>query len=351
MHAIKPFLTTRQATIKSAWKQLNDNGYKILFVVDDDTRLCGSVTDGDIRRWILRDRPLSAAIADAMCATPVTATVAETPEQLKHKMLASRLECMPVLNDGVIERLVFWDDLFAETPIVTEQIADVPVVIMAGGRGERLEPFTSILPKPLMPIGDQPLIQVIMGRFKPYGVQRFLLSLNYKSNLIRAYFQDCEENFRLSYHEEDRPLGTIGALSLMEAELQSTFIVSNCDIIVEANYADIVGFHRSNRNLITLVCSMRHVSIPYGIVEIENGGTLKSIDEKPEYDVLVNTGFYVLEPELIRAIPKGERFDVTHLIGKLRQEQQKIGVYPIGEKSWMDIGELDAYQDVLRRLR
>ena len=167
--------------------------------------------------------------------------------------------------------------------------------------------------------------------------------------MIGVYFKDVIKNLKIQFLQEKTPSGTAGSLSLLADQLKETLIVSNADIIVEANYADVVRYHRENKNKITLVCSMKHFPIPYGVVEIENGGTLKGITEKPEFDHLVLTGVYVMEPELLRMVPQDTVFHMTHLIEKVKREGHKIGVYPVSEKAWMDIGELETYPETLTR--
>jgi dTDP-glucose pyrophosphorylase len=353
MESINRFLTKPDVSIKEGWKQLNDNGYKILFIVDDHGVLIGSVTDGDVRRWILADRSIQEPLLRIMKSPPLRGLESDDEPKLRKLMLETRVECIPIVDAaGRPKQLLFWDTLFSReyTPTREESI-DVPVVIMAGGRGVRLDPFTRILPKPLIPIGDKPIIEVIIEKFRQYGANRFFLSLNYRSSMIKAYFQDLPHEYDIHYIEEETPSGTAGSLHQLDGRLDGTFIVSNCDILVEANYADILRFHRENRNRITLIGSMRHLSIPYGVVEIENGGSLKEIKEKPEFDFLANTGLYVLEPDLLKRIPKNKVYHITHLIEQLRQENEKIGVYPISAKSWMDVGELKEYQETLMRFR
>lgn len=350
MERIQSLVTPPQVSVKEAWKKLSDNGYRVLFVVDAQGHLVGSVTDGDVRRWILQDGTLGADIAEVMKENPIVAYEDESEEAIRKKLLEHRIECVPIINrQRAVQRVVFWDDFFKDIvarPVVKMQL---PVVIMAGGLGCRLEPITKILPKPLIPIGDKPVIEIIMEKFARYGVRDFFVSVNYKANMIKAYFQDSPLDYNIQYCEELTPSGTAGSLSLLKGKVQTSFIVSNADIIIDADYTDIVDFHVKNQNQITLVCSMKHFAIPYGVVEIENGGELKGIQEKPELDHLVLTGFYVMEPELLRHIPDNQVFHMTHLIDLLRVENQKIGVYPVSEKAWMDVGEMDEYREVLRR--
>lgn len=350
MDNIKPFLISPDVSIKEAWRQLNENGYKILFVTDAGGVLQGSVTDGDIRRWILADQPITAPASKIMKSQPISVMETDGLEAIKQLMLANRIECVPVLDQsGSPQRLVFWDTVFGGKKSPPMEKLDIPVVIMAGGRGIRLDPFTKILPKPLIPIGEKPILEIIMEKFRAYDVKKFYISLNYRSNMIKAYFQDVPHDYDIHYIEEETPSGTAGSLHQLNGRVDNTFIVSNCDIIVDANYADIVAFHRKRKNKITLVGAMRHFPIPYGVLEIENGGSLKEIREKPEFDFLVNTGLYILEPEILSRIPRDRVYHITHLIEHLRKESEKIGVYPIASQSWMDVGEIEAYRETLRR--
>jgi dTDP-glucose pyrophosphorylase len=350
MGSIKQLVTHGDVSIKQAWRQLNDGGCRILFIADDMGILLGSITDGDIRRWILEDKSILAQVNDVMCKIPVFLKQGESKERIKQKMLSQRLGCVPVLNDdGKIVNVVFWDEVFMSDEHTQEiESIDLPVVIMAGGRGVRLDPFTKVLPKPLIPIGDKAVVEVIMEKFSRYGIHDFYLSLHYKAGMIKAYLQDCSAAYNVQYCEEPSPRGTAGSLALLADELSSTFIVSNADVIIDANYADIVRFHKENRHLLTLVCSMKHFPIPYGVVSIGRGGGLRGIEEKPEFDRLVLTGMYVVEPELLRMIPNDRLFHMTHLIEMLRVEGKEIGVYPISEKAWMDVGEIKAYAETLK---
>ncbi|MFH1074541.1 MAG: sugar phosphate nucleotidyltransferase, partial [Candidatus Firestonebacteria bacterium] len=223
------------------------------------------------------------------------------------------------------------------------------VVIMAGGEGTRLSPFTKILPKPLIPIGEKPIMEIIVDRFMAYGCRDFYVSVNYKASILKAYFSDFTQNCIIKFVQEEKPLGTIGSLCLFKEVLKTTFFVTNCDILIEADYADILKFHKSNKNLITMVVSMKHYTIPYGVCEIKNGGDLRGILEKPEYDFLVNTGMYLMEPQVVKDIPQNSYYNMNELINDYVHHNKKIGAYPISEKSWLDMGEFQELQKTLRK--
>jgi len=349
MERLKKVLIEPEQPIKLVLKHMDLVGEKTLFVVDKENKLLGTVTDGDIRRWILKGRSLLAGVSKVMNCNPISLTQGVKAGKTKAIMINREIECLPIVDDEKkVIAAVWWMDLF-KNKLKKLKSLKLPVVIMAGGEGARLHPFTKILPKPLMPIGDKPIIEIIINRFFDYGCKDFYLSLNYKSSIIKAYFSDFEHAYKINYILESKPLGTAGSLNFLKNKIKKTFFVSNCDILIEADYADILKFHHQKKNKITLVSSMKNFIIPYGICEIQGGGVLKNIREKPEYDFLVNTGMYVLEAEVIDDIPKNHFLNITDLINDYIKRGEKVGVYPVSEKSWMDMGQFEALQETLKK--
>ncbi|MFA5039031.1 MAG: nucleotidyltransferase family protein [Candidatus Omnitrophota bacterium] len=351
MERLKKVLIRPDETVKQVLKHMDAVGEKTLFVSDPDNRLLGTVTDGDIRRWILKGRSLDDVISRVMNSRPVFLPRDFDQEKAKTLMLRKGVECLPVIEgDRCIVAAVWWVDLF-KSALRKRASLKLPVVIMAGGEGARLHPFTKIIPKPLMPLGEKPIIEIIVDRFFHYGCKDFYLSLNYKSNIIKAYFSDFEHKYRINYILENKPLGTAGSLHFLKSKIKRTFFVSNCDILIETDYADILKFHRQRKNCITLVSSMKNFTIPYGVCKIQDGGGLKFIHEKPEYDFLVNTGMYILEPSVLSDIPANEFYNITDLINDYLKRGKKVGVYPVSEKSWVDIGQMEEMQNTLRNIK
>ena len=267
-------------------------------------------------------------------------------ENVKNTLIQKRYEAIPIIdNKKQIVEILFWNALFQNEKKKYTKI-NAPVVIMAGGRGTRLDPFTRILPKPLIPIGDKTMLEVIMDEYKQYGITDFYISVNHKAKLIKAYFEETKINASIKFIDEDKPLGTAGALKFIEGKIDVPFFVSNCDIIIKNDYADIYDFHIKEKYDITIVASMQHYKIPYGICEILNGGSLDRIVEKPEYDFLVNTGMYILNPNVLSNIPSNEFFHITHLIEKIKSKRLKVGVYPVSEKAWIDVGQWSEFNKV-----
>ena len=219
---------------------------------------------------------------------------------------------------------------------------------MAGGKGTRLKPLTNIIPKPLLPIGEKTILETIMDKFMDIGCSAFYLSVNYKADSIRHYFDTLERNnYTISYFKEDKPLGTIGSLFLLKRIINQTFFISNCDIIIEEDYSEIYKYHKANSNEITIVAALKHYPIPYGTIETGENGKLITLTEKPELTFKINSGMYILEPHLLLEIPNNSFYHITDLIEKVKKRKGQIGVFPVSEKSWKDIGNWSEYKEMI----
>jgi len=342
-------LIAPSATIGQALRSMSESGSRLVFVTGESRSLLGILTDGDVRRWIVDGRSLDEPVSSAMNVSPLTMPSGASHDDAREIMVERRIDCVPLVDaGGHITGAIWWVDLF-ETPRTVHAQLGLPVVIMAGGQGTRLAPLTTVLPKPLMPIGDKTILELIMERFAHYGCEPFYLSVNYKANLVRAYVADLDLSYSVDFIEESRPLGTAGSLALLRDRLSSTFFLTNCDITVDADYGDIVEFHKARGNRITLVASAKHYTIPYGVCEIGEGGALVAMREKPEYDFLVSTGFYVVEPSVLDDINDDVFSHMTDVINQYLVRGEKVGVYPVPEHSWVDIGEVEALRETLQR--
>lgn len=332
------------ADLLSALKQMDAIDKKLLIVFDGDD-FVNVLSIGDIQRAILGDIKLNEPLGKALRTKNIIASATDSLDQIKQVMRRGRIECMPVISqEGALLTVHFWEDLFGEEETRTKANLSMPVVIMAGGKGTRLKPLTNVIPKPLLPIGDKTIIEEIMERFSAVGCSEFHLSVNYKAETIKHYFAQLEgPKWNISYFQEDEPLGTAGSLFLAKEKLKSTFFVSNCDIIINEDYAEIVNYHKQNKNELTIVSALKDYSIPYGTIETTSNGTLASLREKPDLLFQINTGMYVLEPHLLDEIPENKFFHITHLIEKIMARGGRVGVFPISEGSWIDIGEWDSY--------
>ena len=338
------------ATIKEAMEALDKTAEKVLLVTDDNHALIGTLTDGDIRRYILKAQDLSGTIENAYNRNPIFVfKKGFDREKIKKVLTQKRINLIPILdqNRKVVD-FITWEKVFGNNRKSEDQKLNIPVVIMAGGSGTRLEPFTKVLPKPLIPIDDKPVIDHIIDRFRAYGITEFYLTIHHMSKILRAYFEEKDPDYSIGFAEEDEPRGTAGSLTLLKDRLNSPFFVSNCDIIIEADYSDIFRFHTNNGYDITLVASAKQFNIPYGICELNGSGSLERIQEKPKYNFLVNTGLYILNPSVINLIPDKGLFHITHLIDKVRENSGTIGVYPVSEKAWIDVGQWAEYRKALK---
>ncbi|MBB3140066.1 nucleotidyltransferase family protein [Halomonas organivorans] len=341
-----------QRKVLEALHQLEETRRKILYVTVEEGRLLGTLTDGDVRRWILGGGDLDGAVEAVCNRIPYSARAGYRIADIKSAMSSHKINSVPVLDDaGNIIDVLFWDSLFQQDVQNRQRTSlDLPVVVMAGGKGTRLAPFTSVLPKPLIPVGEKTAIEVILDSFVECGVDDFYLSVNYKSKLIQAYFEELAPPYRLNYVYEDKPLGTGGSLHTLAGELEGDLIVTNCDVIVKADYHDLVEHHRREDNDITMVVSLRHYDIPYGICDIVDNGQLCAMREKPHYNFLVNTGLYVLKSSMLELIPENQFYHLTELIEDVKKRGGRVGVYPISDKAWLDTGEWQQYCETMARL-
>ncbi|MGE3609157.1 MAG: nucleotidyltransferase family protein [Bacteriovoracaceae bacterium] len=341
-------------TIIEAMSILDATSEKVLLVVDQANKLLGTMTDGDLRRHILKSSDLKGDISSAYKKEFIYFKDHEfDPIKAKATLKEKVISLIPIVDDeGRLVDYFSWNKLHLEGGSIDIEVTplDVPVVIMAGGKGTRLEPFTHVLPKPLIPVKGTPIIEHIILRFKKYGLSNFLITVQHKSNIIRAYFEEQSLDYSLKFIKETQPLGTAGSLSLMKEELQGPFFVSNCDIIVDADYVDLYEFHQKHKYDITLVASLKDYHIPYGTCVLNEEGCLSEIVEKPNFNFLVNTGLYVLNSSVLELIPPNEVFHMTHLIEKVMKNNGRIGVFPVSERSWVDIGQWSEYKRALSLL-
>lgn len=339
-------------TIHESMKILNTVATKILFVVDINRKFIGTLTDGDIRRFILNNGNLEISVINACNINSYKINIGFDKDTIVREMTNLDIIYAPVINEQetLVDIFVFNNSL-SKLIKKLPKLIDLPVVIMAGGKGTRMAPFTNVLPKPLIPIGEKTILELIMDEFLSYGINQFYFTINYKGEMIKAYFDCIDTHYKITYLQEANFYGTAGSLTLLPRGFSSTFIVSNCDIIVKADFADILDFHKKSGACLTIISSLQHHTIPYGVVEFENGGVVTAIKEKPEYSFTINTGVYILEPECLALIPKNELFHMTHLIEKLMGLGKKVCTYPINESEYIDVGQWEEYRSAIKVLQ
>jgi dTDP-glucose pyrophosphorylase len=334
--------------IKTAFDKLNRTAQKVLLVVDETRRLLGTLSDGDLRRYALtKGADLASSIRDCYNKQSFHLKWRFSLKTARDIFLKHKIELIPILDeeDRVVDCLT-WAQLFSREGMSEARVKDLEMaaVIMAGGRGVRLAPFTKILPKPLIPIGDRPIIEVIVNGFREQGISKYYITLNHKAEMIESYFNGIEKDYEVRFTKEDDFLGTAGSLKLLEEEISDCFIVSNCDVITKVDFEDVANFHRERNSLLTILSPLQHYKIPYGIIDFKKGGEVKAILEKPEYTFTINAGVYILNREALGFIPAHSFFDMTDLIKVLIENNRKVVTYPIDAHSYIDIGQWDEYR-------
>lgn len=349
---LKTLLVSPHVSIKEAMQKLNDTAQRILFVVEKGNRLVGTITDGDIRRGIIHGMAFKDEVSNLMHKkfSRVVSDTQDLMQQVKDIMIKDKLEQIPVIDkDGVIKDVICWVDILdRKSQSLPGMNHSNPVVIMAGGKGLRLDPFTKILPKPLMPIGEKTIVELIMEKFCRHGFNKFSYSLNYKKEYIKMFLQENEfPLYELDWVEEKECLGTIGSLSLLKNRLKETFFVTNCDSLLDTDLEQALNWHKQCEAIITIIGCHNEVKIPFGVLEISDG-KLKKMMEKPVHDIIINTGVYIMEPRVLSYIPEGRKMDIDELIEAVAKKE-KISVYTIFG-GWFDIGQWEEYKESMKRL-
>ena len=340
---IKKRIITPEATLLEAMKQMDERKVRTLFVMNEES-FGGIVTIGDIQRAIIKNFSLNEEVSRILNKNKIYGYKSEGEESIKAKMRSMRAEVMPILDDkGGLVDVWFWSDLFKKTEQAQREKINLPVVIMAGGKGTRLKPITNVIPKPLVPIGDKTILETILDQFEEIGCTKFYMSVNYKADIMKYYLSQLDHKYDIEFFQEDKPLGTIGSVSLLKGKITTPFFVSNCDSINEQDYRDVYDYHVENHNDLTIVTMVKTFKIPYGVIETGEDGLMTSLSEKPELTYQVNTGVYILNPSCIEEIPEGEFFHITHLMEKIKARGGRVGCFPVSEHAWKDMGEWPEY--------
>lgn len=330
-------------TVLQSLKKMDEVKVKMLFVFDQE-RFLSILTIGDVQRAIIKQTALSNSVFTIIDVHKKFASPTEKKEQIREKMLALRAECMPVVDEnGNLVDVYLWSEMFKHSEPEHREKIDLPVVIMAGGKGTRLKPITNVIPKPLVPVGDKTILEVIMDQFEGIGCHKFYMSVNYKANMMEFYLSQLDHKYDVEFFMENKPLGTIGSVSLLKGKITTPFFVSNCDSINEQDYRDVYDYHVNNKNDMTIVTLVKSFKIPYGVIKTGEDGLMQSLQEKPEHTYMVNSGVYILSPELIDEIPEDEFFHITHLMEKVKARGGRVGCFPVSENSWHDMGEWPEY--------
>ncbi|QQE78258.1 nucleotidyltransferase family protein [Alicyclobacillus sp. SO9] len=325
-------------SIRESVEIIDKGRHQIALVVDGDFKLLGTVTDGDVRRAILRAKDFSVHAEEIMNRNPITASIDTPAKVTRQNMLEKGIRAVPVVDDdGRVLGLEVWN---AFQPSHSKH--ENWVVLMAGGLGHRLTPLTDSCPKPLLKVGPKPILETILESFIAQHFDKFFLSVNYKGNMIEDYFGDGSKwGVTIKYLKEEKRMGTAGALSLLPVIPDSPLIVMNGDLLTSVNFEQLLQFHLENKSAATMCVREHTYTLPYGVVQLQNHQFM-GIEEKPVQQLFVNAGIYVIDPKVLTLIQPDIYTDMTTCFQQMVQQHYHISAFPIREY-WLDIGKMDDY--------
>jgi dTDP-glucose pyrophosphorylase len=326
------------STIKEALEIIDKAAMQIALVIDDSDKLLGTLTDGDIRRGLLRGLDLNSSIKTIVYKTPTVANISDTKEEILKLALSKKLHQVPIIdNDGKIVGIQEIEELIKPKNKTNK------VILMVGGLGTRLRPLTENTPKPMLKVGNKPILQTIVEKFAEYGYTNIVMCVNYKSHIIQDYFGNGSKfGVTIEYILEEQRMGTAGALSLLKEKPCEPFFVMNGDLLTNVNFEHLHNYHLSNNSLGTMCVREYDIQVPYGVVNIK-GSKILSIEEKPTQSFFVSAGIYMLSPDVLEYIPKNEFYDMPTLFEKLISENKNTISFPLREY-WLDIGRIEEYK-------
>ena len=344
-YEVERYIVKKEHTLLEAMQIINQNRQGIGFVCENN-RLLGALSDGDIRRKLIKSNDLFSNVDSAANYNVLYVYYGEK-ERAEKLLYETDVTAIPLVDGN--NRIIAVAVKEVLRPI-TEHRVNIPVAIMAGGKGTRLRPYTDVLPKPLIPVGNKTIVERIIDQFKNVGCSKFIMIVNYKKELLKAYFDEIQHDYGIAFYEEEQFLGTAGGLKFLENEISETFFVSNCDILVEADYDKILEYHRKMDNIITMVCAGKKFQVPYGTVQVDEAGQIVGLQEKPELSYRVNTGLYLIEPRFLDKIPDGEFIHITDIIEKCLREKERVGAFLIEDDDWMDMGQMDELESMRKKM-
>jgi dTDP-glucose pyrophosphorylase/CBS domain-containing protein len=331
-------LVAADASVREVITAIDDGAVEIALAVDEDRRLLGTITDGDVRRALLTGTKLDDPITDVIHREATTAPMATSPTELLALMTERSIEQVPLIEGERVVGLATLRDLVGATP------EHGPVVIMAGGEGQRLRPLTDDTPKPMLKVGDKPLLEQVVEQIRDAGFQKVMMAVNYRREVIQEHFGDGSAfGIDIGYIHERERLGSAGALGLVREELDRPFIVVNADLLTKVNLGSLARFHSEQNNALTVGVRQCVIEVPYGVVELD-GLAVSKLTEKPSLEFFVNAGIYAVSPEAVALMPEEVReFNMTDLIEAALAAGARVGSFPIREY-WLDIGQLADYE-------
>lgn len=339
MKRLKEYLILPSATVYQAIEGIDNGELQILMVVDDSGHLIGSVSDGDVRRAILKGYDLNSSVSEVMNASPIYVEYGTSRENVVSIMHEALIHCVPVVDQE--KRVV---GLESDERLLWDGVEETTVVLMAGGLGMRLRPLTEQTPKPLLPVNGKPILERILERFLEQGFRNFYISVNYKSEMIVDHFGDGSKfDCNISYIHETKRLGTAGALSLLPRdELSDHLIVMNGDLLTTVDFRYLIDFHKKTASSASMCVRDYSIEVPYGVVTV-NGHEFLEVKEKPAHQYFVNAGIYALKSDVLKCMPVNCYVDITDFFEQLKSNKESVSVFPMREK-WLDIGNINEYK-------
>lgn len=342
----KYLFVKKNFSIKKSLDYLEKASTGCLLVINDENKFLGTLNDGDCRRALIKGKTLKTSISDIYNKKAYKLkSKGFNINKARELVLKKKLDILPILDkQGKVSKYFLLSYFLKNKKTSKIKFKNkTPIIIMAGGKGTRMKPFTNILPKPLLPLKDKTVIEKIIENFLDYGFYNFKISINYKSKIIKSFFDELKPKYKVSFIEESKPMGTIGSINLLKNKLKSDFFVCNCDTLISENYDEILKFHKKSKNLITLVASSKHISIPYGVCEVDTNGDLIRIREKPKKNYLINVGIYIFKKEIFNYIKNYKKIDITELLDIMKRKNLKVGVFPSVKSVWYDVGQWENY--------
>ena len=338
MKSYKDIILKPTSTIKEALAVIDKGAMQIALIVDADEKLLGTLTDGDIRRGLLSGLTLNSSIENIYFKKPTLANINDTKESIIQKAIRKQIYQIPIVDDE--GRLVKIEDL---AKLLKTNTKKNRVVLMAGGLGTRLRPLTQNTPKPLLKVGNRPILETIIENFVKYGFINITISVNYKADMIKKHFGDGSAlGVNIDYIEEEKRLGTAGSLSLIQDRPQEPFFVMNADLLTNVNFEHLLDYHSFENAIATMCVREYDYRVPYGVIQTE-GSRILSIEEKPVHKFFVNAGIYMLSPQVFEYIPKDEFYDMPTLFEDIIKGGLKTVSFPIHEY-WLDIGRVSDFE-------
>ncbi|MCT7650598.1 nucleotidyltransferase family protein [Aliarcobacter butzleri] len=338
MKNIEDIIVKETTSIKEVLQIIDKSSKQLAIVVDKNKKLLGTISDGDIRRALLKNMSLSESVKDIYFKNPTVANINNSKEEIINICRVKKIHQIPVVDDnGNLIGIEILDELISKEEKTNK------VILMVGGLGTRLRPLTENTPKPMLKVGNKPILQTIVEKFAEYGYTNIIMCVNYKSHMIQDYFGDGKEfGVNIEYVLENQRMGTAGALSLLKDKPNEPFFVMNGDLLTNVNFEHLHNYHLSNNSLGTMCVREYDFQVPYGVVNISNS-KITSIEEKPTHKFFVSAGIYMLSPEVLDYIPENQFYDMPTLFEKIISKGKNAISFPLREY-WLDIGRIEEYK-------